>query len=115
MSPLQNGNTAPLAPTTGDFYVPSAHESNTVPSTHSIGEQTSRSDLVSDAANLAMQAASAGESAIPQSVLAQNTEQSVHTVSSVAERLGSSAEINEQAINIGNRLHSFRSSVDVRM
>lgn len=112
MSPVQNGNTAPLARTTGDFYVPTSRESNTIPSTHSIGEEMSRSDLVSDAASRAIDAATAGKSAIPQSVLAQEGNV-VQNFSSILERINTPADINELAKDMGNRIDHLRSNVIV--
>lgn len=113
MSPIQNGNTAPSTQSAGDFYVPSSRE-GMVPSTHSIGEDVSRNDLVSRAANQAMDAASAGESTIPQSVLSQDHEKLVKDFAAELEKM-KTVEDFSSFVNMAHRLDHFRDTVQVKV
>ena len=114
MSPLQNGNTAPQSSSAGDFYIPSSRESTVIPSTHSIGEEMPRSDLVSTAATAAIDAAAAGESAIPQSVLSQDHEKIVADFVADMEKNKTGEDLS-QFVNMAHRIDHFRKTVPVKV
>ena len=113
MSPLQNGNTAPSTRSAGNFYVPSTRE-GVIPSTHSIGENVSRNDLVSHAANQAMDAANAGESTIPQSVLSQDQEKIVKDFHDNLEHINTVEDF-QLYVDMAHRIDHFRKTVPVKV